>query len=120
MPDVVFEIHGRKYPLPPSAYTSTVGVLGRGSLGSLARLLSPGKSTSCKVAGPRWRMREVHLDELAFLSGALLSSGPTCGRCSLIVGEMGQTESTEPSSLREGGVGRTTVPMGASIHCSSF
>ncbi|XP_008702264.2 chymosin-like [Ursus americanus] len=23
MPDVVFEIHGRKYPLPPSAYTST-------------------------------------------------------------------------------------------------
>lgn len=34
MPDVVFEINGRKYPLPPSAYTSTVGALGRGNLGS--------------------------------------------------------------------------------------
>lgn len=43
MPEVVFEIHGRKYPLPASTYTNEVRPSG-GSLAHLAPLLSrPGQ-----------------------------------------------------------------------------
>lgn len=51
MPTVVFEINGRKYPLPPSAYTSQVRVSSQG-----AWLTQPPPSPSWQVTevdGPR-------------------------------------------------------------------
>lgn len=65
-------------------------------------------------------MQEEQLDKLAFLSGALLSLGLPCGYWSLMLGEVGQTERTEPEQP-VGGLGRLDhSPWGTSIHWSCF
>lgn len=97
MPNVVFQINGKKYPLPPSAYTSQVCVsgVGWGEPQAPQALRPPGKSAKLVMSGgTAWRMQSVCVDQPA-LRGALWSLGPVCGCCSLVLGEMGEVGRTE-------------------------
>lgn len=125
MPNVVFEINGKKYPLPASAYTSQVGVSGLGcrvGLGGNPRLTRalrpPGGSAKLVVSGgPRWRMQDVCLDQLALLRGALWSWAACVAAAASSWEKWGRWGGQRPGF--EGGGGRATDPVGASVHCFS-
>lgn len=99
MPTVVFQINGRKYPLPPSAYTSQVGLLGVrwGEPQAHQALHPPGESAELVISGGTpWRSRQgVCSDRLTPLKGTPWSWAHVCGRCSLVLGGTGQVGRTE-------------------------
>lgn len=92
MPEVVFEINGRKYPLPASAYTSQVCVSGLGVGWVRGAPGSPGPSALLE-SRPSWWQAEGPDGECR-----------TCGCCSLMLRETGQVGRTEAWVWGAGGV----------------
>lgn len=121
MPTVVFEISGRTYPLPPSAYTSQVCVSGKAPL--LAELPPP-LSRRVSDVGDKWQVldRQRRMFVKAFWSFWV---GPCCPWALFVAAagwfwnKWGSWEGQSPVAWGGGRRSRTTASCGTSTHRSS-